>query len=159
MRDSQRSKVYHAEDILRTVMDRALDNPLYTIEGISLTLPPEGRFSSAEDVQRYVDRVVSLPSVVEQYGVMPVTVRPRKGQRIAHYESFPPTIAVPENHNRWALREIVVLHELAHHYSRTRPAHGPEFTGTFINLLGRVMGPEMGLLARILYSHNEVKVA
>lgn len=158
MRDSQKSKVYHAEDILRTVMDRALDNPLFTIEGISLTLPPEAKFSSVEDVQRYVDRVINLPSVVEQYGASTVRVRSRKGQRLAHYESGG-VIAVPENGSRWALREIVILHELAHHFDRTRPAHGPKFTGTFINLLGLVMGPEMGLLARILYSHNEVKVA
>ena len=159
MRDSQRSKVYHAENIIREILDRSRDNPSFRIEGISLTLPPEGKFSSVEDVQRYVDRVTGMPSVVAAYGKFPVAVRSRKGQQIAHYSSFPPTIAVPENGSRWALREIVVLHELAHHYSRSRPAHGPEFVDTLTSLLGLVMGPEMALLARIIYSHNDVRAA
>ena len=159
MRDSQRGRVYHAEDVLRTVMDRSLDNPLFTIEGITLTLPPEGKFSRVEDVQRYVDSVLSLPSVVAEYGKSSVRVRPRKGQRVAHYEPNNKVIAVPNGGTRWALREIVILHELAHHFDRSRPAHGPKFASTLINLLGLVMGPVMGLLARILYAQNEVKVA
>lgn len=160
MRDSQKSKVYAAENILRFIMDNAVDNPLYTIEGINLTLPPEGKFSSVEDVQRYVDQVTQMPSVIAEFGKSTrVTVRSRKGQMVAHYESGQ-IIAVPENGTRWALRELVILHELAHHYSRrVRPAHGPEFASTFITLLGRVMGPEMGLLARIIYAQNEVKAA
>jgi putative metallohydrolase (TIGR04338 family) len=160
VRDSQRSKVYHAENILRTMLDNARDNPVITIEGITLTLPPEAKFSNVEDVQRYVAQVTTLPSVVEAFGeTKPVAVRSRKGQRVAHYERYPATIAVPERATRWALREVVILHEIAHHYSPSRPAHGPEFVSTLIKLLECVMGPEMGLLARILYSHNEVSVA
>lgn len=160
MRDSQKSKVYTAENILRFILDNACDNPLYTIEGITLTLPPEGKFSSVEDVQRYVNRVTRLSSVVAAFGeTKPITVRSRKGQRVAHYEGYPPTIAVPEKATRWALRELVVLHEIAHHYSRSRPAHGPEFVSTLITLLECVMGPEMGLLARIVYAQNSVKAA
>jgi putative metallohydrolase (TIGR04338 family) len=66
---------------------------------------------------------------------------------------------VPENGTRWALREIVVLHEMAHHYAGNRAAHGPIFADTFITLVGLVMGPEIGLLARIIYSQNDVKAA
>ena len=158
MRDSQKGRVYHAENILRNIIDNSRDNPLFTIEGITLTLPPEGKFSGVEDVQRYVDRVLALPAVVEQYGRSKVAVRSRKGQRMAHYEPHNRTIAVPEG-RRWALREIVVLHELAHHFDRSAPAHGPKFTSTLITLLTLVMGPEMGLLARILYEQNGVKAA
>lgn len=158
MRDSQKSRVYHAENIIRQALDFSLDNPVYTIEGITLTLPPEGKFSSVEDVQRYVNRVTAMPSVVEEFGVFPVKVRPRKGQKVAHYNSFPPTIAVPENGTRWALRELVVLHELAHHYDRSHSgSHGPGFVDTMITLVSLVMGPEMGLLARIVYGQNGVK--
>ena len=35
-------------------------------------------------------------------------------------------IAVPER-DTWALRELVVLHELAHHVSQADPPHGPAF--------------------------------
>lgn len=158
MRDSQKSKVYNAENILRFMMDNACDNPVVTIEGITLTLPPEGKFSSVEDVQRYVNRVTSMPSVLALFGPAKISVRSRKGQRIAHYEPINRTIAVPENGTRWALREVVVLHELAHHYSPSGPSHGPEFADTMITLLGLVMGPEISLLARILYSQNDVRV-
>lgn len=159
MRDSQKGRVYHAEDVLRTIMDRAVDNPSFSIEGISLTLPPEAKFSSVEDVQRYVNRVTTMPAVLALFGRAKIAVRSRKGQRIAHYSAHPPTIAVPENGSRWALREIVVIHELAHHYSRSLPSHGPEFVDTFITLLGLVMGPEMALLARIIFSQNGVRAA
>ena len=160
MRDSQRSKVYHSENILRTMLDNSRDNPMLTIEGITLTLPPEGKFSRVEDVQRYVDRVTNMPSVVAEFDKSRrVTVRSRKGQRVAHYEPPNSIIAVPENGTRWALREVVILHELAHHYSRALPPHGPEFVSTLITLLGLVMGPEVGLLARILYAQNAVKAA
>lgn len=158
VRDSQKSRVYHAENIIRGVLDNSRDNPTYTIEGITLTLPPEGKFSSVEDVRRYVNRVVRMGSVVEKFGKYPVGVRSRKGQRIAHYSSFPPTIAVPENGTRWALRELVVLHELGHHYDSSQGgSHGPGFVDTMITLVGLVMGPEMALLARIVYDQNGVK--
>lgn len=158
MRDSQKSKVYHAENILRQMLDNSRDNPTVTVEGITLTLPPEAKFSSVEDVQRYVDRVITLGPVVERFGPTKIDVRSRKGQYIAHYEHLPPTIAVPESGTRWALREIVILHELAHHYAWL-PGHGPEFVDTMITLLGLVMAPEMALLARIIYAHNNVKAA
>lgn len=102
-----------------------------------------------------MNRVIRMSSVIEQFGKYPVAVRSRKGQRIAHYESFPPTIAVPENGSRWALRELVVLHELAHHYSKGA-AHSPVFVSTMTTLLGLVMGPEMALLSRIVYDQNDV---
>lgn len=156
MRDSQRGRVYHAENILREIVDNSRDNPLYKIEGITLTIPPEGKFSTAEDVQRYVNRVTSMPSVLAIFGEAKIAVRSRKGQRIAHYEPINQTIAVPEHDSRWALREIVILHELAHHYSRSVPAHGPEFVDTMITLLSLVIGPEMGLLARILFADSGV---
>lgn len=160
MRDSQQGRVYRAEHILQFMLDHATENPMVTIEGITLTLPPEAKFSTAEDVQRYIDRVTSMPSVIAEFGEAKVSVRRRKGTTKAHYQRNTQTIAIPEAGTRWALREVVALHELAHHYSRhTSPAHGPKFVSTLISLLGLVMGPEMGLLARILYAQNAVKAA
>lgn len=160
MKDSQQGKVYRAEHILQFMLDNARDNPMVTIEGITLTLPPEAKFSTVEDVRRYVDRVTRMPSVVAAFGEASIAVRPRKGTTKAHYQRNTQTIAIPEIGSRWALRELVVLHEIAHHYSRhTLPAHGPQFVGTLITLLELVMGPEAALLARILYAQNGAKAA
>ena len=153
-RDSQRERVYQSEFRLRSLYDNAvaLGNPVVELDGISLTLPPEGKFGCVESVQRYVDRVV---------GAGVVGVRARRSTRQAHYEPFTRTIAVPDGRDRWAMREIVVLHELAHHLTRSEhcgvAAHGPQFVSVFGDLMGRVMGAEVQLAYRLLCSHEGAK--
>lgn len=150
-RDIQRSKVYAAETFVRTIFDRAAETGLGAIDffGEQITLPPEAKFSSVEAVQDYVDRVLEL--VGHRWPAPSVRVRARRGVTAAHYEPTSSTIAVPERQSRWALRELVVLHEIAHHLSSAAPAHGPEFTGTFCELAAAVMGPEAGHVLRVVY--------
>lgn len=151
MRDFQKQKVYDAEGTVRGMFDYAAQyGAPVDAYGISITLPPEAKFSSAGDVQRYCNRVCHL------IGAPPVHVRARKGSSVAHYEPCGCVIAVPEHGTRWALREIVVLHELAHHVSPLGAHHGPEFVNNFIDLVGRVMGPEAGLLCRVVYDKQGV---
>lgn len=162
-RDSQRSKVYGAEEFARTIFDRAAEHGSGAVDffGTTLTLPPEARFSSAEAVQRYVDRVLVLPSVCARWGSRSrLTVRPRRGTTAAHYEirDGGGVIAVPEQSTRWALRELVVLHEVAHHLCSVEPAHGPEFAATFSDLAETVMGPEAGHVLRVLYAKHGVRL-
>ncbi|MGZ6777447.1 MAG: TIGR04338 family metallohydrolase, partial [Mycobacterium sp.] len=147
-RDTQRSRVYAAEEFVRTLFDRAADRGNRVVEffGTSLTLPPEARFSSVESVQRYVDDVLALGSVRARWpDVAPLSARPRRGLTAAHYErdDVGATMAVPERSTTWALRELVVLHEIAHHLCDADPPHGPEFVATFCELAGAVMGPEV----------------
>ena len=68
-RDSQRSKVYAAEEFVRTLFDRAAEHGSTSVEffGTQLTLPPEARFGSLAAVQRYVDDVLALPAVRRQW--------------------------------------------------------------------------------------------
>lgn len=151
MRDSQREKVYQAEYRLRDLFDTAerIGNPVVELDGIRLTLPPEARFATVEDVQTYCSRVTDL------IGAYPVHVRRRAGATKAHYEAGG-IIAVPDDLLGWAKREIVVLHELSHHLA-TGDRHGPGFVGTFTDLLSTVMGPEVGLAYRLLCSHSGAK--
>ncbi|MGH3849818.1 MAG: TIGR04338 family metallohydrolase, partial [Pseudonocardiaceae bacterium] len=120
-RDSQRSKVYAAEEFVRTLFDRAAEHGSRSVEffGAQLTLPPEARFGSVPAVQRYVDDVLALPAVRRQWpAVAPLMVRARRAATAAHYESRDGTgiIAVPDSAAaNWAMRELVVLHEIAHH--------------------------------------------
>lgn len=145
--------MYRAEELVRGLFEHAGVGRTVDVLGIALTLPPEARFASVESVQRYVDSVL---------GPGEVRVRARVGTSGAHYESGG-VVAIPASREgAWALRELVVLHEIAHHVavgeSDGAPAHGPAFTSAFIELAARVMGPEAGLALRIVYTESGVVV-
>ncbi len=157
MRDTQRAKVYAAEEFVRTLFDRAAQHGTGAIDffGTALTLPPEARFGSVESVRRYVTDVLDMPAVRERWpGAAPLEVRSRRGETAAHYESG--TIAVPDRHGTWALRELVVLHEMAHHLTAAGAPHGVEFVATMTELAGSVMGPEARHVLRVIYSKEGV---
>lgn len=162
-RDSQRAKVYAAEEFVRTLFDRVAAGGSRAIEffGTPLTLPPEARFGSVSAVGRYVDDVLSLPAVAERWpAVSPLSVRARRGATSAHYESRAGigVIAVPDRGDSdWAMRELVVLHEVAHHLCDTPPPHGPEFVATLCTLAAMVMGPELGHVLRVVYAKEGVR--
>jgi len=161
-RDTQRAKVYAAEEFVRTLFDRASERGNRAVEFFGTNLPstPEARFSSVETVQRYVDDVLALRSVRERWpAAAPLTVRPRRGLTAAHYERDDDgaTIAVPERRTSWALRELVVLHEVAHHLCDVHPPHGPEFVATFCELTEAVMGPEVAHVLRVVYAKEGVR--
>ncbi len=112
--------VYTAEDRLA----RWLDLGTVTVFGSRWALEPEVVFARVDDAQRYVDRVLTHLAAHgwRTHGaggcpLAPVAVRPRRGALKAHYEQHKHTIAIPpaERGGGWALRESVVLHELAHH--------------------------------------------
>ena len=74
-RDSQRSKVYAAEEFVRTLFDRASERGNRAVEFFEtqLTLPPEGRFASAPAVQRYVDDVLAQARAEVVYAAGPAS--------------------------------------------------------------------------------------
>ena len=162
-RDTQRAKVYAAEEFVRTLFDRAAEHGNHVVEffGTQLTLPPEGRFASSPSVQRYVDDVLAHPGVLARWtAVGALTVRARRGATAAHYEHSDDngaTIAVPDHRSKWALRELVVLHEIAHHLCDAEPPHGPEFVATFCELAEAVMGAEVSHVLRVVYSKEGVR--
>jgi putative metallohydrolase (TIGR04338 family) len=161
-RDTQRAKVYAAEEFVRVLFDRASEHGNRAIEffGTQLTLPPEARFGSVDAVQRYVDAVLAMAVVRQRWpGATPLTVRRRRGATGAHYElgDDGALIAVPDGRGHWALRELVVLHEIAHHLSTVDPPHGPEFVATFCDLADAVMGPEVAHVLRVVYAKEGVR--
>jgi putative metallohydrolase (TIGR04338 family) len=112
--------VYAGENQVARLLDRSAEFPVVEVAGSRITVPPERHFGDLAGVQRYVDAVLELDWVVRRWpraAAMPVTVRERRGAAQAHYEPDTATIAVPVRgaDARWALRELVVLHELAHH--------------------------------------------
>ncbi|TSD99305.1 TIGR04338 family metallohydrolase [Skermania sp. ID1734] len=159
VRDSQRARVYDADQLVRNAFERADTTGVRQIEvfGSHLTLPVERKFASIESVQSYVQKVLALGWIQQQWpqASVPVAVRARAGQSAAHYERTGnrAVIAVPTHvgSRAWALRELVVLHELAHHLQSPddeEAAHGPQFCGRYVELVDGVLGAEAAFLLR-----------
>jgi putative metallohydrolase (TIGR04338 family) len=162
-RDWQRARVYAAEEFVRTLFDRAAEHGSASVEffGAQLTLPPEARFASVPAVQRYADEVLALPAVRQKWPrAGPLTVRARRAATAAHYENRDGAgiIAVPDRAAAdWAMRELVVLHEIAHHLCDAHPPHGSQFVATLCTLAELVMGPELGHILRVVYAKEGVR--
>ncbi|MBM3688618.1 MAG: TIGR04338 family metallohydrolase [Actinobacteria bacterium] len=168
-RDQHRSAVYAAEDQLGRLLARGGTVDFY---GSTLTLPVERRFADIASVQRYVDAVLALSTVRERWPrVAPVRVRERSGLSRAHYEPAVPerrstaTIAIPlagPVEARWAARETVVLHEIAHHLVAQdlppEPLHGPTFCGVLLSLIATAIGPEAALALRAAFDGAGIRV-
>lgn len=136
------------------MFDRSASFPVVEIAGSRLTLPPERRFGDVDAVQSYADRVLALNWVRDSWprAQVPVRVRERAGARQAHYERAGGWIAVPtyRSGSGWALRELVVLHELSHHLAGDgEEPHGGPFADRLLVLIDGVVGPEAALLLRI----------
>lgn len=158
--DRGRTRVYDAEKLVRGMFDRADASPgrQVTLHGSTITLPVERRFASIASVEDYLRQVLALDAVrgaFDRAGA-PIRVRPRAGSAAAHYEYPTATIAVPTDRGgRWALRELVILHELAHHLDApdsVLPAHGIDFVHRYLELVDIVIGPEAALVLRSAYS-------
>ncbi len=163
-RDGQRSRVYDAEHLVHRLFDRSRDYPLIEVAGSRITLPVECRFASIDSVQSYVDQVLSLGWVRARWprATQKVLVRERAGDAQAHYERAGEVIAVPSyrGNSAWAMRELVVLHELSHHLADgPEAAHGPEFVDRLLAVIDGVVGPEAALLLRITMLDNGVRTA
>lgn len=140
--------MYAAEQQVTTALSRSGER--IDFFGSQLTPPPETAFKTLTEIRRYVASVLSDHRVVHAWGYLPpAQVRRRASDSMAHYEYETATIAIPTSSN-WAMRELVVLHEVAHHVlSSVAPnasAHGPEFASAYIQLVSWRIGPEAGLL-------------
>ncbi len=168
-RDTGRAAFYDAERLVHRLFDNAPSSRTVQLAGAEITLPAEARFASIDAVQDYVRRVLDLPGVRERFprAAEPVSVRKRRGRRQAHYARRVPVsgggpveaeIAIPsDSEGRWALRELVVLHEVAHHLDDTEgPSHGRGFVLTLIELVGLVLGPEAAFVYRVVLADSGI---
>lgn len=157
------SAVYAAEDQWSAVLDRGGQVDFF---GSRMDVPTQCRFADVASVQAYVDGVMALPEVRDQYpGAGPLRVRERSGQGRAHYEPLTHTIALPLR-TLWAGREAVVLHEVAHHLACSqgvafepggRRWHGVEFRTAMCGLAAAVLGEPAALLLRAGYDAAGVR--
>lgn len=137
IRDSQRSKVYKAENSLK---ERKAEFPkLYE------------RFDDMRALKRYIKRVVDskwwqkykAPDMGEKNDVpmrnptfKELEIRDGRGHRRATAWRMGAEITFPI----WARYRLVILHELAHILQSQRPGHGRQFCRVFIDLVRRFAG-------------------
>lgn len=168
VRDVQRQKMYDAEQQVRRQLEFAAAGArTVTVAASTLVLPLEVRFGSIDAAQRYTDGVRSsgwFRARFPRAAAAPLTLRTRRGDASAHYEP-PGTIALhePQYGTGWSLREMVVLHEIAHHATHhdlsPQPAHSPGYAGAFVSIVAAAMGPETGLLLTTAFAEHDVDVA
>ncbi len=162
MRDRQRGQVYDAENLVHRIFDRSAEFPVVEVAGSRLTLPVERHFATLQSVQSYLDAVLESAPVRRTWSraAVAVAVRERSGQQQADYQRLTAVIAVPlhSGNRAWALRELVILHELAHHLADSdEEPHGPGFAGRLISLISVVIGEEAGFLLRTTMWDNGVR--
>lgn len=165
MRDVQRQRVYDAEHQVRRQLELAAAGArTVTVAASTIVLPLEVRFGSLDAAQRYTDGVRTGDDFRRRFplaAAAPLRLRRRRGDRAAHYEA-PGTIALhePTHGSGWSLRELVLLHEIAHHAIHhdlaAGPDHGPGYAGVFVGLVTQTMGPETGLLLTTAFAEHGV---
>lgn len=147
-RDNQRSRVYAGEDAWALRLDAARRGAsLAEVAGSAVTLPRELQFGTLVAAQAYADRQLTL------WDVPSVLLRERRGQLKAHWEA-PGVIALPlaARGTPWAMRETVLLHELAHHLAFHLDGvadHGTAYTGRMLELVTQALGDEAALALRV----------
>lgn len=161
-RDSQRSAVYSAEDEVALILSRGGSIEHF---GSTFTLPPERKFGDVDSVGPYLRAVLQFaPIAALPRSTVPVSVRARRGVSRAHYEADTATIAIPPyelgsgEERGWALREMVVLHELAHHLLG-EPGHGPDYAAMMLHLVEHVIAPEAAHLLRVALWERGARIA
>lgn len=156
-RDSQRARVYAGEASWEARLDAARRGArLAEVAGSALLLPEERLFGTLAAAQVYADAVTfrrCLP---------PVRLRGRRGQTKAHWQE-PDVVAlpVPSHGLPWALREAVLLHELAHHatwHDGAGSNHGPAFTFRLLALVEDALGSEAAFALRVDLAEHGVEV-
>lgn len=158
--DHQRGRVYAAEQVWALRLDAARRGARSaTVAGSAVLLPHELLFGTLGAAQTYADaRLVG-------WGLPPVLLRVRRGQSKAHWEAGSPAVIalpVPEHGEPWAMREAVLLHELAHHLAAgldAEPGHGPMFPARLLQLVGQALGEQAAFALRVDYAEHRVQVA
>lgn len=158
MKDERRAAVYAAEQQLRDLLSRSSGGTV-DFFGSQLPVPVERRFSSFAELADYLKDVLARSSWSE---LAAPALRPRRGAALAHYEYEAACIAIPEA-EQWAWRELVLLHELAHHIVALRTAdraaaHGPQFAGVYVELINQELGGTAALLLRAAFDGVGVEV-
>jgi putative metallohydrolase (TIGR04338 family) len=155
-RDPQQGLVYRTEDGLRWLYENAREGAV-NVNGVRLQLEPTRGFETLASVQRFVDRATTNVAVIAELGPVP-SVKVLEGHQLnrSHYR-YNTIVTCPRS--EFGMAETTIVHELAHHYSRTEcVSHGPAFAAAEVALTRLLVGPQAALALRILFDSYDVKV-
>lgn len=145
-RDTQKKRVYDAEDALPSFASKAAERLLRNGPKVAST----GNLS-IEACQAYVDHVTSSAWFQTRWGKRAFTVRHKVyGKATGGWNrvTLPP----------WARTEHIILHEIAHSLVPDSCAdHGPEFAATLLTLVRYAMGAEHAATLRASYKEHRVR--
>lgn len=136
-RDSQRAKLYRAEDAV-----------------FQKSKPAE--YTDLRDVQAYADKVLKSKWVRRTFPHAPYLVRvvDGRGRRRAAAFRGSNRIAMP----RWSRSRWTVLHELAHIFTPGHfAAHGREYAATYLLLVRHFLGTAAHAELRASFKEHRVK--
>lgn len=145
---SETAAVYDCEFTLRDMLKLSKVH----VHGREVHIPVERNFADIVSIQQYVDKVLALNWVQAQYPTAkrPLRVQKKpKGANVASCGGGVMNVPINSEH-RWALREAVILHELAHHLT-PHCGHSAEFRDCFAWLLEEIVAPEVGWLLRTIF--------
>lgn len=160
MTDSDRGNVYAAEDQLTAWLQKTSEAGTLTLDGQDYAPEVEPLFTDIEAVQRYVNQVLAhlRDNGCDHEGreQIDIQVRRRRGAKKAtyHYDTNEMRVPPAEIGGKWALRGLVILHEIAHHLN-PNSGHGPEWRATQLRLLEEIGSPVLAdLLHRAYQSYG-----
>ena len=176
MDDRDRRTTYAAEDMVTAWLDAVSPETgqvQVTVRRdgrthqVSYTPEPEPRFTRPPDVTRFVDAVLArLQDQARQYGShyrgrekQPIRVVAHSGWKKASYRDGMIFLPQRERGGSWALRGLVVLHEVAHHLNTgvdgtIIDAHGEGFRTTFVQLLEDLGWVQTSAMLREAYAQT-----
>jgi len=156
-----KEKIYQVEFALRDILDVANEGDrTYRIAGMELTMPVEYKFGELDHIQKYANAVIR--DYNGRHGTRHKKVRVVEGRkslhRKAYYTHSMARITLPQrDRGSWAWRQVVVLHEIAHHLASCH-GHGVEFARVMLDLLENYVGPQAGLVYMILLDKEGITI-
>lgn len=172
MTDPETAATYAADDMVAAWLDAvSVDDGTVQVRlvrggparRVTFAPEPEPRFTRPAEVQRFVDAVLErLRAQAKQFGsayrgreARDVTVLPHAGFRRASYRDDVIWLPERDRGGAWALRGLVVAHELAHHLNTGDGAiideHGAGFRATFVRLLEDLGWTETAAMLRAAF--------
>jgi len=156
-----KEKIYQVEFALRDILDVANEGDrTYRIAGMELTMPVEYKFGELDHIQKYANAVIR--DYNGRHDTRHNKVRVVEGRkslhRKAYYTHSMARITLPQrDRGSWAWRQVVVLHEIAHHLASCH-GHGVEFARVMLDLLENYVGPQAGLVYMILLDKEGITI-
>ena len=145
MRDSQRGKVYAAENVWRHAL---LTEPNW----------PEPQYRTVSEVQARVDEILRRAYIQKRYGnriARGVRVTDGRGSRSARAMTDwgGKSISMPV----WSRKDSVIIHELCHHFAGLHAKHSWQFAAIMLDTVRHLMGKEAALALKAQYKAHRVR--